>query len=146
MAKKKVTLVSALAATALFAGCAQTIVPGMGFQEIDGWGGRDDITFEVTAQLDGKEAPATVTVYQDQMSFDGNKAEFEGEAFYQLTYDQLSDLAGSTIRVAVSAADPNAEVTCAIKGTGYALEAGDNVNHANEADGTGSATCVLKVD
>ncbi|WP_421083087.1 hypothetical protein [Rothia nasimurium] len=146
MAKKKVTVVSALAASVLLAGCAQTIVPGLGFTEIDGWGGRDDITFEVTAHLDGQEVPATVTVYQDQMSFDGNKAEFEGEAFYQLQYDQLSDLAGSKIRVAVSAEDPNADVECAIKGTGYALEAGDHVNHANEASGTGSATCVLNID
>ncbi|MDY3049433.1 MAG: hypothetical protein SOR40_06645 [Rothia sp. (in: high G+C Gram-positive bacteria)] len=146
MAKKKVTALTALAATALLAGCAQTVVPGMGIVKTDGWGGREDITFEVTAQLDGAEVPATVTVYQDQISFDGNSAEFEGEAFYKVTYDDLADLTDSQLRISVSAQDPAAEVSCAVKGTGYALEAGDHVNHANEAEGTGSATCVLNVD
>lgn len=146
MAKKKVTVVSALAATALLAGCAQTIVPGMGIEATDGWGGRDDITIEVTAEHNGAEVPATITVYQDQMNFDGNQAEFEGKAFYKLTYDNLADLSDSQIRVSVTAEDPEAEVFCAIKGTGYALEEGDHVNHANEADGTDSATCVLNID
>ncbi|WP_237232805.1 hypothetical protein [Rothia nasisuis] len=146
MAKKKVTVVSALAATALLAGCAQTIVPGMSIEKTDGWGGREDITIEVTAEHNGTGAPAKVTVYQDQMSFDGNQAEFEGEALYKLNYDNLTDLSDSQIRVSVSAQDPAAEVFCAIKGTGYSLEEGDHVNHANEADGTGSATCVLNVD
>lgn len=146
MAKKKVTVVSALAATALLAGCAQTIVPGLGFETTNGWGGRDDITFEVTAEHNGAEVPATVTVYQDQMSFDGGSTEFEGKAFYKLTFDNLADLSGSQLRISVSAQDPATEVSCAIKGTGYSLAEGDHVNHNNEAEGTGSATCVLNVD
>lgn len=141
MAKKKVTLATAFAATALLAGCAQTIVPGMGIQEISDWGGRDDITFEVTASVEGQEAPATVTVYQDQISFDGNRAEFTGEAFYQLTVDDMADLAGSQIRISVSAEDPEAEVFCGLKGTGL-----NHPLHSTEAEGTGSATCVLNVD
>lgn len=146
MAKKKVTAATALAACALLAGCAQTVVPGMGIEKTDGWGGREDITIEVTAHHDGAEAPATITLEQDQMSFEGNKAEFEGESFYKVTFDDLADLSGSQLRVSVRADDPAAEVTCAIKGTGYALEKGDHVNHANEAEGTGSATCVLRID
>lgn len=115
MAKKKITLVSSLAATVLLAGCAQTIVPGMGMEATDGWGGRDDITIEATAEHEGTEAPATITVYQDQMGFDGNQAEFEGEAFYKLTYDNLADLSDSHIRVSITAEDPEASVSCAIK-------------------------------
>ncbi|MFW0182693.1 hypothetical protein ACN082_04230 [Rothia sp. CCM 9417] len=145
MAKKKVTVVSALAATALLAGCAQTTVPGLGFEKTDGWGGRDDITFEVTAEHNGAEVPATVTVYQDQISFEGNSTEFEGENFYKLTFDDLADLSGSQLRISVSAQDAEAEVSCAIKGTGYSLKEGEHVNHNNAAEGTGSATCVLNI-
>lgn len=141
MAKKKVTLATALAASALLAGCAQTVVPGMGIEEISDWGGRDDITFEVMASLEGNEAPAKVTVYQDQMSFDGNTAEFTGEAFYKLTADDLTDLSDSQIRISVEAEDPNAEVACGLKGTGL-----NHPLHSTEAEGTGSASCVLNVD
>lgn len=143
---KKLTALTALASTALLAGCAQTLVPGIGVTDSDGWGGRDEITFEAQAHTaDGKEAPASVTVYQDQIRIPGEQT-LEGEHFYKLTYDQLSDLAGSTLRVVVRADDPAATVSCAIKGTGYALEEGDHVNHANEAEGSGSATCTLKID
>lgn len=140
MAKKKVTLATVLAATALLAGCAQTIVPGMGIKEISDWGGRDDVTFEVTATHDGKAVPATVTVYQDQISFDGNKKDFTGEAFYQITVDDMADLSESQIRISVEAKDPVAEVSCGIKGTGVS-----HPLHSAEAEGTGSATCTVDI-
>ncbi|MGV3017605.1 hypothetical protein [Rothia sp. 88186D007BW] len=146
MTKKTVTVVSTLAATTLLASCAQTIVPGMGIEPTNNWGARDDITIEVTAQHHNTHAPATITVYQDQMNFDGNQADFNGEAYYKLTYNNLADLTDSQIRVTVTANDPTTDVTCAIKGTGYALQEGDHVNHANQAHGTGSATCTLNID
>lgn len=145
MANKKVFTALVAGSVLLLSACAQTVIPGLGLEKTDGFeGNRDSVVIEAVIQdsQTGKFKEGNVTVYQDQLSFDGNSAEVKGEeTFYKVVSDQASDLAGHQIRVTVQSQNPEDYVFC-----GIAPVAKFEPLHNTEAQGEGSATCVVQVN
>lgn len=148
MAKKKVTVATALAACTLLAGCANGDVAGLGLKKTDGFEYRDKVIISaevLTENEDGAEEPTSggkVRVFLDQKEFEGNEAKLsEGHNYFELTHDEAASLSGHVFYVKVYAEKPDQIAKCEVKGTGIL-----HPLHSSEAEGLGSATCVLKVD
>ena len=142
MRKTKLT-VALLGSVAVLAGCANGTVAGLGLEKTDGFENhRDDIVIAATVENeDGTEGSGTATVFEDQAPFDNNEFKVDSEeTFYTLVKDADTSYNGHLYYVTVKGKNPSDIVKCEIKSTGVAEPL-----HPNEAEGIGSATCVLEV-
>lgn len=144
MGNKKVLAALALASTVVLSGCAQTIVPGLNLEKTSGFeGNRDSVVIEVSVK-DAKTGELTggnITVRQDQIPFNDNKKDFGAEeTYYKVVADNPDDLSGHQLRITVQGNNPEDETQCAIKDiTKF------EPTHATEAEGKGSATCIIDI-
>lgn len=141
--RKTKLAVALLGSAAVLAGCANGTVAGLGLEKTNGFADhRDDVVIAATIEnADGSEGTGTATVFEDQKSFDNNEFKVSGkETFYALTKDEDASLHGHLYYVTVKADKADAKVTCEVKGLGVAEPL-----HPNEAEGTGTATCVLDI-
>lgn len=146
MAKKNITLITALSAV-LLAGCSAEVVPGLTFTPAQDYGNRGDITISAEvlkgSEHDGYHATGgTARFFQDGMEINSAEQKLaDKEGFFRVSASNNAELAGKTISVSVYSDNPEDTVKCGIKVTGE----DHPVHHAEETEGKGSASCQVKL-
>lgn len=129
-----------LGSAALLAGCANNGIEGIGLEKTNGFEDhREDIVVAASIESEeGEEGTGTARLFLNQTNFENNEFEVDGEAFYKVVKAEDASYADQHFTFTVYGNNPTDHVKCEIKTTGVL-----HPLHSNEAEGLGSATCVL---